>query len=409
MKKALLLVIIAGALLAGGCMPPGHPGAAPSPTALRRPPSPSPTLARLTPQLPSKPTAKPVVISSTPTPTFAPIPDDKTECEKRIIRVYQTVSPAVVNITTKILAEDFFWGIVPEEGAGSGFLWDEEGHIVTNFHVVEGAQSIQVSFGDQVSEPAEVVGVDPMNDLAVIKVARIPKGVKPVRIGKMADVRVGETAIAIGNPFGQFGRTLTAGVVSALDRTVKTEEGVLRHAIQTDAAINHGNSGGPLLDSSGRLIGVNSAIYSPSGTSAGVGFAIPVSTVARVVPALIKEGHYPHPWFGAVGYDITPSLARALGLPVDHGLLVARIYQGSPAAKAGIQGASKVVIVGNRRFLVGGDILLKIDDHPLTTWEELDDFLETHTHVGETVRFTLIRNGKKLVVPVTLEERPEGL
>ncbi len=365
-----------------------------------------------------KPTSTPaiVVVTATPepmppktdVPTVAPL-EGRDPCEARTIAVYQRVAPAVVNITTKILMEDFFWGVVPEEGAGSGFLWNRDGYIVTNYHVVEGAQSIQVSFGDEVSEPAKVVGVDPLDDLAVIKVKSVPKGVDPVVPGDMSQVRVGERAIAIGNPFGQFGRTLTAGVVSALNRTLKTEQGVMRHAIQTDAAINHGNSGGPLLDSSGRLIGVNSAIYSPSGTSAGVGFAIPVSTVKRVVPELIQSGHYPHPWFGALGYTITPALAQALNLPVDHGLLVAKMYQDSPADKAGIRGATKVVIVGNRRFLIGGDILLKVNSHKLKDWDDLDDYLETNTHVGETVQITILRDGKEMKVPVTLEERPKGL
>jgi S1-C subfamily serine protease len=407
MKKRVFLAIVAGMLLMGGCVPVISTGTSPSVAVAQPSPTPSPIVQNpaptFTPQQPT-PEPKPTIVQKP-----VPIPADKTACEKRIIQVYQKVSPAVVNITTKILTEDFFWGIVPEEGAGSGFLWDRDGHIVTNYHVVEGAQSIQVSFGDQVSEPAKIVGVDPLNDLAVIQVDRVPAAVEPVRPGDMSSVMVGETAIAIGNPFGQFGRTLTAGVVSALDRTIKTEQGVLRHAIQTDAAINHGNSGGPLLDSSGRLIGVNSAIYSPSGTSAGVGFAIPVSTVLRVVPVLIKNGRYPHPWLGAIGYDITPSLAEALQLPVDHGLLVARLYEGSPAAKAGIRGARRIVVVGNRRFLIGGDILLKVDDHRLTTWEDLDDYLETNTRVGQTVKFTLIRGGKKIMVPVTLEERPEGL
>ncbi len=402
MKRALIFLLLAAMALTA-CAPTHAvaPAATPQPTATF-PPQPSPT--------PIAPTASPTEETDVPTPTPVPVSTERRDpCEARTIAVYQKVAPAVVNITTRVLMEDFFWGVVPEEGAGSGFLWDREGHIVTNYHVVEGAQSIQVSFGDEVSEPAEIVGVDPLNDLAVIKVKSVPDGVEPVVPGDMSQVRVGERAIAIGNPFGQFGRTLTAGVVSALNRTLKTEQGVMRHAIQTDAAINHGNSGGPLLDSSGRLIGVNSAIYSPSGTSAGVGFAIPVSTVERVVPELIKHGHYPHPWFGALGYEITPALAQALNLPVDHGLLVAKLYQDSPADKAGIRGATKVIIVGNRRFLVGGDILLKIDDHQLKDWDDLDDYLETNTHVGETVQFTIMRDGKEMKVPVTLEERPKGL
>ncbi len=409
MKRLLALLTLLGLALIS-CSPTqtARPAAAtrPAPTA-----TPIVVVVTATPERALAATNAP---AQEPAPTATDVPtvtpsEGLDPCEARTIAVYQKVAPAVVNITTKILMEDFFWGVVPEEGAGSGFLWDSKGDIVTNYHVVEGAQSIQVSFGNEVSEPAEIVGVDPLNDLAVIRVKSVPKGVSPVVPGDMSQVRVGERAIAIGNPFGQFGRTLTAGVVSALNRTLKTEQGVMRHAIQTDAAINHGNSGGPLLDSSGRLIGVNSAIYSPSGTSAGVGFAIPVSTVKRVVPVLIKQGHYPHPWFGALGYEITPALAQALNLPVDHGLLVAKVYPNSPADKAGIRDATRIIIAGNRRFLVGGDILLKIDDHQLKDWDDLDDYLETDTHVGETVRLTILRDGREMTVPVTLEERPKGL
>jgi S1-C subfamily serine protease len=354
-----------------------------------------------------------------PTPTFTPTPLPATPTpvaggsldptEQLVIRLYERVSPAVVNITTRTLQYSFF-GVVPEEGAGSGFVWDMDGHIVTNYHVVADAQDIEVGFGQDVTLPAQVVGVDPLNDLAVIKVERLPAGVSPITAGDSATLKVGQWAIAIGNPFGQFQRTLTVGVVSALDRTLSSEDGtVLRHLIQTDAAINRGNSGGPLLNSQGDLIGVNTAIFSPSGTSAGVGFAIPVDTVKKVVPVLIQEGRFPHPWLGAVGYSITPALAQRLGLPVSEGLLVAQLYRDSPAVAAGLRGAQRRVVIGNRLVLVGGDIILAIDGHPLKTWDELDAYLEEQTKIGQKVVLKILRDGKEMSLTVTLAERPANL
>ncbi len=329
--------------------------------------------------------------------------------EQRIIRVYKEVGPSVVNITTRVVEYTFFFGPVPSEGAGSGFLWDREGHIVTNYHVIEGAQSIEVSFSEEDVMPAKVVGADPPNDLAVLKVERVPPGLIPLseRLGDSDTLQVGQRAIAIGNPFGRFDRTLTAGVISALNRTLETGENRrLRRAIQTDAAINRGNSGGPLLDGDGRLIGVNTAIYSPSGTSAGIGFAIPVNTVKRVVPVLIELGRYPHPWLGAIGYAITPRLAQALRLPVDQGLLIARIYRGSPAHKAGLRGATRQVVIGNSLVLIGGDIIVAVDGQPVKDWDELEDYLELEKQVGDTVTLTILRDGQEMQVEVTLEEAP---
>jgi S1-C subfamily serine protease len=332
--------------------------------------------------------------------------------EMRRVAAYQRVSPAVVNITTQIVRTDFFWGDVPEEGSGSGFLWDREGHVVTNYHVVEGAQEISVSFGNDVNLSASVVGTDPQNDLAVLRVKDAPTDVEPVQLGASDGLKVGQSVYAIGNPFGQFERTMTQGIVSALNRTIQTENNrVLRGVIQTDAAINRGNSGGPLLDSSGRLIGVNSAIYSPTGTSAGVGLAIPVDKVRLVVPELIKSGRYPHPWLGLeeLGYEISPALARALNLPVQQGLLVARVYQGSPADQAGVRTAQDQVILGNRRYLIGGDILTAIDGQPLTKWEQLNAYLDEAAHVGQAVTLSVMRNGKQLTLLATLTDTPEQL
>jgi len=327
--------------------------------------------------------------------------------EQLIINVYKKASPSVVNITTKVLQLSFFFGVYPQEGAGSGFVYDKEGHIVTNYHVVEGAQSIEVSLSDELAVPAEVVGVDPPNDLAVLKVDVPPEKLVPVELGSSANLQVGQRAIAIGNPFGRFDRTLTVGVISALNRTLEMEDGrLIRHLIQTDAAINPGNSGGPLLDSHGRVIGVNTAIVSPSRASAGVGFAIPVDTVKRVVPELIAYGRYRHPWLGILGYTITSGLARRLKLPVDEGVLVARVFKGSPAAKAGIRGARKEVVIGNHIILVGGDIIVAIDGHPLKGMEDLDAYLEDNTKVGQEVQLKVLRGGKELLIKVVLEEEP---
>jgi len=368
----------------------------------------APTQAPPTPQI--------VVVVATPTPmSLPPISEavvGASSEEARRIAIYEQVAPAVVNITTQILRTDFFWGAMPEEGSGSGFLWDTAGHVVTNYHVIEDAEEISVSFGDDVNMTAVVAGSDPQNDLAVLKVdGSIPEGVQPVAVGVSSGLKVGQSAIAIGNPFGQFERTMTEGIISALNRTIETESTVLRGVIQTDAAINRGNSGGPLLDSGGRLIGVNSAIYSPTGTSAGVGLAIPVDKVSRVVPALIENGRYPHPWLGVegLGYEISPALARALRLPVEQGLLIARIYRDSPADKAGVRSAQQEAILGNRRYLVGGDVVTAIDGQPLATWEQLNAYLDEASAVGQTVTLDILRDGEALQLQATLEDTPESL
>jgi len=353
----------------------------------------------------------PVVVVVVATPTPGPLPVISDPVEEQRIAVYERVAPAVVNITTQVLRPSFFYGVIPEEGSGSGFLWDAEGHIVTNHHVIAGAQKVEVSFSDDFTVAATVVGSDPVNDLAVLRVDSVPSGVTPVVPGESASLKVGQTAIVLGNPFGRFDRTMTVGVISALNRTIQTDTTVLRGVIQTDAAINRGNSGGPLLDLRGRLIGVNTAIYSPTGTSAGVGLAIPVDKVRRVVPVLIREGRYPHPWLGVeeLGYEITPTLAKALRLPVERGLLVARLYRNSPADQAGLRTAQREVVVGNRRYLVGGDIITEVDGRPMATWEDLSAYLEEHCTVGQTITLTVIRDGATLTLTATLQDTPESL
>lgn len=353
----------------------------------------------------------PVVVVVVATPTPGPLPVVSDPVEEQRIAVYERVAPAVVNITTQVLRTSFFYGVIPEEGSGSGFLWDAEGHIVTNHHVIADAQKVEVSFSDDFTVAATVVGSDPVNDLAVLQVDAVPAGVTPITPGESAALKVGQTAIVLGNPFGRFDRTMTVGVISALNRTIQTDTTVLRGVIQTDAAINRGNSGGPLLDLRGRLIGVNTAIYSPTGTSAGVGLAIPVDKVRRVVPVLIREGRYPHPWLGIeeLGYEITPTLAKALRLPVERGLLVARLYRNSPADQAGLRTAQREVVVGNRRYLVGGDIITEVDGRPMATWEDLSAYLEEHCTVGQTITLTVIRDGTTLTLTATLQDTPESL
>ena len=222
-----------------------------------------------------------------------------------------------------------------------------------------------------------------------MQVDDLPAGIEPLELGDSDALVSGQYAIAIGNPFGQFERTLTVGVVSAVNRTLRLDDDrVLRGVVQTDASINRGNAGGPLLDSQGRLIGVNTAIFSPNGASAGVGLAIPVNKLKQVVPVLIAEGRFPHPWLGieGLGYALSPELAQALDLPVDQGLLVARVYQDRPALQAGLRTATQTVMLGYQRYLEGGDILTAIDGVPLASWDDLNAYLDQRTEVGQTVR-----------------------
>ncbi|RMF05981.1 MAG: PDZ domain-containing protein, partial [Chloroflexi bacterium] len=328
--------------------------------------------------------------------------------ERRIIDVYQRVSPSVVNITTQVLQRNFFFEPVPVEGAGSGFVLDAEGHIVTNFHVIHNARLIEVTFFDETTLPAELVGADPRNDIAVLQVNAPPGLLVPVELGDSDTLQVGQRAIVIGNPFGQFGETLTAGVVSALDRRIEGQDGrQISGIIQTDAAINKGNSGGPLLDSAGRVIGINTAIFSPSGTSAGVGFAIPVNILRRILPDLLELGYYRHPWLGVkYAYKITPGLAEVLDLPATQGLLLVEIYRGSPLAQNNVHGAQKEAIVGNQRIFIGGDILAAINGQAVNSLDELQTLLETQFTVGDTVDVTVIRAGQKITIPLQLGEEP---
>jgi S1-C subfamily serine protease len=298
---------------------------------------------------------------------------------------------------------DFFFGPSASEGTGSGFVVDRSGHIVTNNHVIEGADSIEVTFSDESRVPAKIVGTDPLNDLAILMPESLPLGTMPVELGTTADLRVGQRAIAIGNPFG-LEQTLTTGVISALGRPLQlTEDNYVFNVIQTDAAINPGNSGGPLLDSRGRVIGVNTAIRREA---EGIGFAVPVDTLKRVMAALIEKGSYPHPWLGILGYSVTSDLAGVLNLPAKEGVLVAQLYRNGPAAVAGIQGASQEVIIGNRRLLTGGDLITAINGRPVKDWIDYLEYLEMNTEVGDTIAVTVIRGSMELEIEAKIIAQP---
>ncbi|MBN1217587.1 MAG: trypsin-like peptidase domain-containing protein [Anaerolineae bacterium] len=368
----------------------------------------------LAPASPSQTSNRSPSPAVTPTPTPAPHVIALIDAagldfaEKRVIDAYKQVSPAVVNITTQVLRRNFFFEVVPAEGAGSGFVLDTEGYILTNYHVIRGAQRVEVTFINETTVPAQVTGTDPRNDIALLKVDAPAELLVPVELGQSANLQVGQRAIAIGNPFGQFGGSLTTGVISALDRTMQSPDGrEISGIIQTDAAINRGNSGGPLLDSTGRVIGINTAIFSPSGTSTGVGFAVPVDTIRRVLPDLLTLGRYRHPWLGVrYAYHLTPSLADNLNLPVDKGLLLVEIYRDSPLAAQGVRGAQQEAVLGNQRIFIGGDILTAVDGQEVTSMERLQTLLETTYQVGDTVTVTLLRDTETLTITMTLAEEP---
>jgi S1-C subfamily serine protease len=323
------------------------------------------------------------------------------------IRVYRTASPAVVNIITTAVAYDFFLNPVPKEGTGSGAIIDRLGHVLTNYHVIDGARRLEVTLADGSKWPARAVGADPSNDLAVIKIDAPAEKLAIIPLGDSSRLVVGQKVLVIGNPFG-FERTLTVGIVSSLGRSIRADNGrLIRGIIQTDAAINPGNSGGPLLNSSGEVIGVSTAIFSPSGGSVGVGFAVPINTAKRIIPELIARGYVARPYLGITGHEVFPALAQALRLPTKEGIMVVEVTPGSPAQHAGIRGGDRAVQVGNMIVRVGGDIITEVDQLKVRTFEELSDFIDGK-RPGDTVTLTFNRQGKLTVVEVRLRERPRG-
>lgn len=326
--------------------------------------------------------------------------------EVSLVELYARVNPSVVNITTFREIQ----GEIVSSGQGSGFVFDTDGHIVTNAHVVHGSEQIDVAFADGTTLPAENIGEDLHSDLAVLEVASVPEGITPLELGNMEAVVVGQTVIAIGNPFG-LGGTLTEGIISALGRTIPgLTTFSIPEAIQTDAAINPGNSGGPLLDLNGKVIGVNAQIQTDGLTRSnqGVGFAIPVSTVQRVVPELIRDGAYEWSWVGVIGQDLNPEIAEAMDLPTQKGAYLLRIVEGGPAERANLQGATDDRIIRGRETPVGGDVIIAIDGQPVESFDDLLIYISSQPP-GQEVILTILRDGETRDITLTLGERPESV
>lgn len=354
-------------------------------------------------------TPQPQVVVATPTPLPDSLIAEATAEDLLLMNLYARVNPGVVNI-------DVAAGVGESAsafGSGSGFLIDTDGHIVTNNHVVENADTIWVTFSDGSLREARVLGTDRFSDLAVLLVDDLPPSAVPLELGDSDMLQVGQRVIAIGNPFGLQG-TMTVGVISALGRTLPTYTTASGGAfstpevIQTDAAINPGNSGGPLLDSRGRVIGVNTAIQTTTGANAGVGFAVPVSLVKRIVPHLIAEGTYHYPYLGITADNrfTVAQLASELNLPVTHGVLVSSVEAGGPADRAGIRGGNRQVRVLGTTVTAGGDIIVAINGDPVQDFNDLIAYLIRETEVGQQVVVTVIRDGQRMDMTVRLGERP---
>jgi S1-C subfamily serine protease len=354
------------------------------------------------------PTAPPVVVVATPTPLSEGAIAEAGAEDALLTHIYQQASPAVVYV--RVLVDD--GGTLVLLGSGSGFVIDAEGRIVTNNHVVEQADLVKVTFSDGSVSDAQILGRDPYSDLAVIEVDALPAGLVPLEFGSSSDLQVGERVIAIGNPFGLEG-TMTTGIVSAVGRTLASETSVagtfsIPEVVQTDAAINPGNSGGPLLDSEGRVVGVNTAIRTVTGVNSGVGFAVPVDIVKRIVPDLVEEGahHYSYLGITADRRLTLADLQDSLDIPVTRGVLVAEVVEGTAADDAGLQGGDETVEVYGMSFQAGGDIIVALDGYELQDFDDLIAYLVRETEVGQEVELTVIRGEEVLDVPVTLGERP---
>lgn len=320
------------------------------------------------------------------------------------IQVYRTRNPGVVNITTTVVSYDFLFNPIPEQGTGSGSIIDKKGHILTNFHVIEGGQFLEVTLHDGSKWNAKAVGTDPSNDIAVIKIDAPADKLTVIPLGDSNSLEVGQRVLAIGNPFGLQG-TLTTGIISSLGRTMRARNGrLMEDIIQTDASINPGNSGGPLLNTKGEMIGINTAIFSPVGASVGIGFAIPINTVKKAIPHLISKGYVSRPWLGIVGQEITPEFANLLRLKAP-GILIAEIVTKSPAHKAGLKSGRERVRVGNFIITMGGDLITSVDANKVNTMDELVSYVESK-NIGDTVRINIFRGNKPMIVNVRLEERP---
>lgn len=404
-KKTTFLVFVVIALLAlAACSPTAAP-AAPAVAALAQ----------------AQPAATPAVT------TNSPVASSVAGIESALEQLYAQVNPSVVAIEVTQQAANsqfrfpFFNGpqgqqqSPTQQALGSGFVWDTAGHIVTNNHVVDGANHVSVTFSDGSIVDATVVGTDPDSDLAVLKVDVPASQLHPVQMADSTQVKVGQLSVAIGNPFGEQ-NTMTVGFVSALARTLPVDNSSVQGGsytipdiIQTDAPINPGNSGGVLVNDQGAVIGVTSAIDSPVRASSGVGFAIPAAIVQKVVPALISSGHFDHTWLGISGTTLTPDLATAMNLQkTQRGALVLDVTSNSPAEKAGLKGSTQQTTINGSSASVGGDVIVAIDNQPVKTFDDLVAYLASSTVVNQTVTLTVLRNGQQQTVNVTLAARPKS-
>ena len=328
-----------------------------------------------------------------------------TEEERNNIAVYDKVADGVVNITTTAVPMDFFLKVFPAKGSASGVIIDTKGRILTNHHVVDNAQKMEVTLADGSKWLARLIGSDPDSDLAVVQTDAPPEKLKVIRMGDSRRLRIGQKVLAIGNPFG-LERTLSTGVISSIGRTILSEAGTLMEdIIQTDAAINPGNSGGPLLNSEGDMIGINTALLSPSGGSIGIGFAISINAVRRIIPELIVKGYVSYPWIGASVQFLDPDVAKLLKIKVERGAMIGEVVKDGPADEAGLKGGYKVALVGDSIMVVGGDVVVKIDQQDVKTNDELMRRLY-EKKPGETVILQVFRDGKFEDVKLTLGERP---
>jgi S1-C subfamily serine protease len=322
--------------------------------------------------------------------------------EQNNIAIYKKVLPSVVNITSTTLVFDFFYGTVPQQGQGSGFILDKAGHILTNFHVVDGAnRGIEVMLSNKRRYPARVVGTDKVHDLALLQIDA--PDLQAVTLADSSQLNVGQKVYAIGNPFGLSG-TMTRGIISSI-RSIRNADGApIEDAIQTDAAINPGNSGGPLLNSSGEVIGINTMIASNGADqSSGIGFAIPINTAKAVLADLIRYGRVKRPSLGIVSYAIGPDLASQMGLAADSGVLIQRVFPGGAAERAGLRGGSEQAYVGNTPIVLGGDLIVAIDGHEITDPEDISAIMDKH-QAGDTVGVTIVRGKKQMTLKLILGE-----
>ena len=322
--------------------------------------------------------------------------------EQNNIAVYKRVLPSVVNITSRQVVFNFFYGAVPQEGQGSGFILDRSGHVLTNFHVIDGAnRGIDVQLSNKHHYAAKVIGTDKVHDLALLQIDA--QNLEPVTLADSSQLAVGQKVYAIGNPFG-LGGTMTRGIISSI-RTLGGGNGAhIDDAIQTDAAINPGNSGGPLLNSHGEVIGINTMIASNGAEqSSGIGFAIPINTAKAVLADLTRYGRVKRPSLGIVSYAIGPDLAQQMGLAADYGVLIQRVIPGGAAERAGLRGGNERAYVGNTEILLGGDLIVAIDGRQITDPQDIASVLDKH-QAGDTISVTILRNGRQVTLKLILGE-----